>query len=338
MVALARLENRLSDAFDPDSYRMTIGEHLEELRRRLVLGLVGFVIAMALCLAFGHRLTHFFISPYIHAVKARGMNPQMAYREMAEVFTVTIKVATIVALTVSGPWLLYQFWQFIAAGLYPHERRYVTRYLPLSITLLVAGMAFVYFLILPWTIGFLLDFGESFTADEVFTAPAKVDVPDPRLVSVLQGDPVSPLEGQIWMNALERRMKVFAGGKTVVLDTSTGGPFRPQVTLSDYVDTVLMMLLAFGLSFQMPLLVLALERVGLVEVRTLQAGRRYVYLAVAIVAAAITPGDFILTTFALAVPLALLYELGIWLATFRPRLQRTDINAGSNHTNTPRVG
>jgi sec-independent protein translocase protein TatC len=242
----------------------------------------------------------------------------MAYREMGEVFTVTIKVATIGALTLSGPWLLYQFWQFVAAGLYPHERRYVTRYLPLSITLLVCGMAFVYFLILPWTIRFLLDFGESFTADEVFATPARVEVPDPKFVTVLQGDPASPLEGQVWVNALERQMKVFVGGRAAVLETGSGGLFKPQVTVSDYVDTVLMMLLAFGLSFQMPLLVLALERVGLVEVSTLKAGRRYVYLLVAIVAAAITPGDFILTTFALAVPLALLYELGIWLATFRP--------------------
>ena len=318
MVAFARSPDRLSPPdFDPDAYRMSVGEHLEELRRRLIYGLLGFVAALVVCLALGHRLTEFFIAPYIDAVKARGMNPQMAYRELAEVFTVTIRIATICALAASGPWLLFQFWRFVAAGLYPHERRHVTRYLPLSIALLVGGMLFVYFLILPWTISFLLGYGESFEADETVAASAKVDVPDPRFVSVLKGDPVNPLEGQIWVNALEHRMKVFDGRKAVVLQTTSGGLLAPQVTLSDYIDTVMTMLIAFGLSFQLPLLVLALERIGVVDVRTLKAGRGYVYLGLAIVAAVITPGDFIGTMLALTVPLALLYELGIWLATFR---------------------
>jgi sec-independent protein translocase protein TatC len=318
MVAFARPSERLSSAFDPDAYRMSIGEHLEELRRRLAYGLVGFAVAMVVCLAMGHRLTEFFIAPYIRTVIARGLNPQMAYREMAEVFTVTIKVATVCALVLSGPWLLFQFWRFIAAGLYPHERKHVTRYLPLSITLLVGGVLFVYFLVLPWTISFLLGYGESFRADNLIGPAAKVDVADPKFVSVLQGDPARPLAGQVWINALEHRMKYFDGKQVMAMWGGSGGLLMPQITLADYIDTVLIMLLTFALSFQLPLVVLALERVGMVRVETLKAGRRYVYLIVAIIAAAITPGDFVGTMLALAVPLALLYELGIWLATFRP--------------------
>jgi sec-independent protein translocase protein TatC len=317
MVAFARPADRLSSAFDPDACRMSIGEHLEELRRRLIYGLVGFAVAMAVCLAFGHRLTELFIAPYIHAVRAHGMSTQMAYRELAEVFAVTIKIATICALAVSGPWLLYQFWRFVAAGLYPHERRHVTRYLPLSIVLLVGGMLFVYLLVLPWTINFLLGYGESFRADDLLPPAAKVHVPDPKFVSVLAGDPASVSEGQVWFDETEHRLKLFAGGKVRALVTASAGLFQPQVTLADYIDTVLAMLLAFGLSFQLPLLVLALERVGIFDVGTLKAGRKYVYLLAAVVAAAITPGDFVGTMLALAVPLALLYELGIWLASFK---------------------
>ena len=318
MVAFARSADRtFPPPFDPDACRMSVGEHLEELRRRLVYGLLGFVVALVVCLTLGHRLTEFFIAPYIHAVKAKGMNPQMAYRELAEVFTVTVRIATICALAASGPWLLLQFWRFVAAGLYPHERRYVTRYLPLSIALLVGGMLFVYFLVLPWTISFLLGYGESFKSDQVLASPARVEVPDPKFVSVIKGDPANPAEGQIWVNTLEHRVKLFAGGKVAVLQTTSGGLLAPQVTLSDYIDTVMTMLLAFGLSFQLPLLVLALERIGVVGVSTLKAARGYVYLGLAVIAAVITPGDFIGTMLALAVPLALLYELGIWLATFR---------------------
>ena len=77
---------------------------------------------------------------------------------------------------------------------------------------------------------------------------------------------------------------------------------------------VLGMLIIFGLSFQMPLVVLALERIGIADVSALKAGRRYVYFVLVIVAAVITPGDVITATVALMVPLNLLYELGIWLA------------------------
>jgi sec-independent protein translocase protein TatC len=75
-------------------------------------------------------------------------------------------------------------------------------------------------------------------------------------------------------------------------------------------------LVVFGLSFQMPLIVLALERTGIADIAALKAGRRYVYFALVVIAAVITPGDVITATMALLVPLILLYELGIWLAQF----------------------
>ena len=70
---------------------------------------------------------------------------------------VFIDISLISAAALASPWILYQLWQFVAAGLYPHERKYVTRYLPLSIALLISGMLFVYFLVLPWTLEFFID-------------------------------------------------------------------------------------------------------------------------------------------------------------------------------------
>ena len=78
------------------------------------------------------------------------------------------------------------------------------------------------------------------------------------------------------------------------------------------------MLLTFGLSFQLPLVVLALVRIGIVDIDQLKAFRRYVYFAITILAAAITPGDVITATILLMIPLIFLYELGIWLARVRP--------------------
>jgi sec-independent protein translocase protein TatC len=91
----------------------------------------------------------------------------------------------------------------------------------------------------------------------------------------------------------------------------------PHITLANYIDLVVGMLITFGLSFQLPLVVLALVRVGIVERQTLKEGRRYVYFGIAVLSAAITPGDTITATVLLTGPLVLLYELGIWLSRER---------------------
>jgi sec-independent protein translocase protein TatC len=93
----------------------------------------------------------------------------------------------------------------------------------------------------------------------------------------------------------------------------------PQISIDSYIDLVIGMLLTFGLSFQLPLVVMALAKVGIVEVETLKHMRKYVYFGLSILACAITPGDVITASVALTFPLVFLYEMGIWLAQFKPK-------------------
>src|SRR5688572_5092994 len=182
--------------FDPDHYRMTIGEHLEELRSRLVKGLIGFAIALVVCLFYGKsHVIPAFCQPLVQAQYERGINPQLIVDEVGEGFFVYISISMITAAVVSSPWMLYQLWQFVAAGLYPHERKYVTRYLPVSIGLLISGMLFVYFLVLPWSVEFFLDFNGNFfqlvanKPKQTTMTPAIALPPGAGQVPVLQGDP-----------------------------------------------------------------------------------------------------------------------------------------------------
>jgi sec-independent protein translocase protein TatC len=99
-----------------------------------------------------------------------------------------------------------------------------------------------------------------------------------------------------------------------VLRFSADNLIATEYKLDKYIDLVVGMLITFGLSFQLPLVVLALVRVGIVERETLKTARTYVYFGIAILSAAITPGDTITATVLLTGPLILLYELGIWLA------------------------
>src|SRR6266576_3601140 len=138
--------------FDPDSYRMTVGEHLEELRWRMVLALIGFAVVLGVCLFFGTEVLSAFCAPLVNTLAKHDINPQVVTDEVGEGFMTFIEISVICATALASPWILYQLWQFVAAGLYEHERKYVTRFLPLSLTLLVTGMLFVYFLVLPWTL------------------------------------------------------------------------------------------------------------------------------------------------------------------------------------------
>lgn len=294
---------------------MTIGEHLEELRARIILALIGFVLVFVLCLIFvkGYVIPAF-CQPLTTVMMENELNPAMFTQGVSDGFMVYIKVSLISALALSSPWLVFQMWMFIASGLYAHERQIVTKYVPLSITLLISGMAFVYFLVLPWTLRFFLAFTVEIPLPASYTPNASVASTQPTMVEVLEGDPIDKHKGQYWFNRLDGRLKIFLGDKVRVMAYLPENLVSPMITLPGYIDLVFGMLITFGLSFQLPLVVMALTAIGIVERDVLKESRRYVYFAMAIVAAAITPGDLITATVALTVPLCLLFELGIWLA------------------------
>jgi sec-independent protein translocase protein TatC len=304
--------------FDPEDFRMTIGEHLDELRIRLFKGVAGFFVACVICFIFGEHVTRWFIKPFIEACNRNEIDPRMYTREVAESFMTYIKIVMISAATLAGPWMLYQVWQFIAAGLYPKERKYVTKYLPLSITLLITGMAFLYFYVLPLMIEFFLSFGlgGAFPLSHPLPIPADATTRPTIRLPFLQEDPKDAPAGAIWIDAKTGLIKISPRqGKIRVLPYGTDSLVSPQITMADYIDMVVGLLLSFGLAFQMPLVVLALNKVGIMSIETLKKWRRVVYFSMTILAACIVP-DVATGMVALLIPLILLYEMGILLAVW----------------------
>ena len=309
-------KDKESNGFDPDQYRMTVGEHLEELRWRLILALGGFAIVLAVCLFFGTDVLSAFCAPLVNVLAKHDINPQVVTDEVGEGFMTFIEISVISATALASPWILYQIWQFVAAGLYPHERKYVTRYLPLSISLLVSGMLFVYFLVLPWTIEFFITFstGIPLRLAQQTSMVAPPTTQPLMQVPILKGQPKDIPDGGLYFDRADMRLKLFINGSPRVIAINSNQLIAPEIKLSTYIDLVVGMLITFGLAFQLPLVVLALERIGIIQVEQLKSARRYVYFGMSILAAAITPGDVVTATVALIVPLCALYELGIWLA------------------------
>jgi len=232
--------------------RLTLVEHLEELRGRIVVSLAIFGVALALCFWQNHLLLEIASGPLPHAHK------KLLTFGVTEPFTTTITVAAYGAIILSLPFVLYELYAYVLPAFSDAERRVVLPILLLAPVLFLAGVVFAYFAVMPAAVHFLLGFNDS--------------------------------------------------------------QFNVQVRARDYYSFFSMTMLACGVVFELPLAIVAVTRLGIVKVEQLSANRRYAYLLIAIVAAAL-PGVDPVSMLIEMVPLLLLYELSILLARVfgRPR-------------------
>lgn len=303
---------------DPDEYRMSLGDHLEELRSRLIRAIWGFVVAFVGCLIIGKdTVLAFFCKPLLDVLRDYDLNTQLYSTDASDTFTLYLRVSAILACVVASPWMLYQLWQFVAAGLYPNERKTVTKFIPLSILLLSTGVVFAFFVVLPWTLQFFIYFTSDINLPSSYEPVATTQSAEVFKIPLLLGDPVTTEDGQMWINLVQNRVKLSIHGEIRTLQFGPENLVAPIITIPGYISLVLMTILLFALSFQLPLVILALARIGIVDAVELKAMRKVVYFVLVIVAAVITPGDVVTATVALIFPLIGLYELGIWLARSR---------------------
>jgi sec-independent protein translocase protein TatC len=236
---------------EPLETTMTLGEHLEELRLRLILALIGLAVTVGLCLCFGTAIIAFIERPYIEAM---GIKARLQSLAPADGFTSYMQISVISGLVLASPWIIYQAWMFISSGLYPHEKRYVYIVTPFSAGLFIAGALFFVFVIAPVTLKFLVMFNKQ------------------------------------------------------VLGVDS------NFTFQNYVSFITIMMLIFGLAFQTPIAIFFLVKTGLVSIEAMTRSRRFVIFGIVILAAVATPGSDAFSLFSLAIPLYLLFELGIVLS------------------------
>jgi sec-independent protein translocase protein TatC len=196
----------------------------------------------------------FFAADMIHVVRGSTVQIDQSLVSLAPLETLTIffMVCLVSGLVLASPWVFYQIWAFVAAGLYRHERRYVKKYLPFSLGLFLAGVFLCFLFVLPITLKFLLQFN-------------------------------------VWLGV------------------------APTLRLSEWMGFATILPLIFGIAFQTPLVMLFLERISVFTVADFRAKRKMAILVITIAAAVLTPGQDPFSMLLLAVPMILLYELGILL-------------------------
>lgn len=225
--------------------RLSLVEHLDELRSRLIVCAAAFGVALALCFWQNHLLLEIASGPL------PGDHKLLLTFGVTEPFTTTLTVAAYGAIILSLPVLIYQAYAYVLPAFSDAERRIALPIMLLAPVLFLAGVAFAYFIVMPAAVKFLLNFNDS--------------------------------------------------------------QFNVQVRARDYYSFFSTTMLAGGIVFQLPLAILAVTRLGIVSVRQLRANRRYAYLAIALIAAAL-PGVDPVSMLIEMVPLLALYELSILLA------------------------
>ena len=312
---------------------MSLGEHLNELRRRLIYALLGLAPIFIVGLIFAQRLLDLLIRPMQEALKHEGLAGSLQATGVFETFGTYILLAVLITVVFGFPWILYQAWRFVAPGLFDTEKRFAHILLPMSVALTVLGVAFMYKVILPILLSFFVHFTTGIGNQSVETAPVPDGIVLPVL-PVLEKDPLEPTVGQMWINSTIREQRVCLpgeDGKVTVFGTPLikAAGIMQQPKVREYVDQLVGLALAFAGAFQAPVIVLLLGWVGIVDIPMLKKYRKYVLFIVVVVSAAITPPDP-LSIFLLAVPLYGLFELGVFLLGIFPRRARVKHADGVN--------
>lgn len=301
---------------------MSFGDHLEDLRKRVFLAVVGIIPIFAVAFFFGRPLLGILIKPALEKLHEGGQPPVLQATSPFETFGTVVQIALVVTVLVGAPWILYQLWRFVSPGLYAHEKRIAYLLIPFSGVLTVASMLFLYFAILPVILAFFIGFNAAVSGEH--TAPG-VSLPDGMVlptVPILEGDPIDPPVGSVWINEPLMQQRVYFGeknGKPMILvaqlTTQTG--ILQQYRISEYIKTLLNMGLAFGIAFQTPVVIVMLGWVGLLDPKAMGKWRKHAIVICAILGALLTPADPV-SMILLAVPLYLLYELGLFILRVMP--------------------
>ncbi len=220
-------------------------DHLGELRKRLITCVVAVGVGFIVAYCFKEWLFNFLTHPLISAMKP---GEKLIYTNLPEAFFTYLRVALLAGVVLAAPVIIYQFWIFVAPGLYHKERRMLGPILFFSVLFFMGGAIFGYVVVFPLGFRFFL----SFATDTI----------------------------------------------------------RPLPTMSEYLSLASTFLLAFGLIFELPLVIVFFVKLGIISIDFLTKNRKYAILVFFIIAAILTPPDVVSQTL-MAVPMIALYEIGI---------------------------
>ena len=249
--------------------QMTFFEHLAELRKRIINSLYAIGAGAFIGVWVAKYFIDWITRPIIKALTDAHLNAHLFYTHPAGYLNTYLTLGVYIGIVLASPVVLYQIWLFVAPALYKHERSAVTSFLFSTVFLFIGGIAFGYFVSLPYILKFLVSF---------------------------QGN---------------------------------AGPIAPMITVNEYFDLVLMILLGLGLVFELPVLIFVLSMFGIVTPGFLWRNIRYALLIIAVVAAVITPTPDVTTMLIVMALMMALYFVGMGVSALVLRKKRRALETES---------
>jgi sec-independent protein translocase protein TatC len=255
-------------------------EHLAELRTRLIRSVLAFVVGMVAMFTVAEPILEFISQPLAEVLRARGEDARLIFTAPQEKFFVLIRISIIMGFAVSFPVIAHQLWRFVAPGLYKSEQGAILPFLVASPVLFALGAAFAHYVVTPLAMNFFIGFSDAI----------------PALANLVAGEgtfenPEAAAEEGI--------QTVFLG------------------SVRESLDLAIKFIFAFGLCFQLPVLLTLLGKAGLVNVR------KWAVVGILTLAALVTPPDVITQVILFTVVYGL-YEISIQLVRIveRQRIRR----------------
>ena len=234
-----------------EDYKMSLTDHLMELRKRLVRCVIILFIGFGACYYYKDFIFDIVTRPLVQVLPK---NSYLIYTGLTEAFFVYMKLAFFASLIITCPFIIYQIWKFISPALHSTEKKYVLPFVLFSTLLFISGVLFGYFIALPPAFEFFVSFNNQY--------------------------------------------------------------LQSMISFSDYISLFVTFLLGFGLSFELPVFIFFLAKLGIVNAQMLSKQRKYAILVIFIVAAILTPSPDALSQILMAIPLMFLYELSIFISKF----------------------
>lgn len=227
--------------------KMTLMQHFSELRRRILWTALVFLVSFAFGWIVSDKVELFLSMPLMNVWN----DAALLYTEISDGLMIQFSLATLVALVITIPVLLWNLWAYVAPGLHKNEKQFLLPIFILSPLLFIIGAAFAFYILFPFVFKFFIELNES------------------------------------------------ASVPTVLLPSIKG-----------YLAFSIAMLKVFGIAFQLPLILVGLNKVGILSKSSAVKSRRYVIIGVFVLAAMLTPPD-ILSQILLALPMILLFEVSL---------------------------
>lgn len=234
-----------------EDIKMSLTEHLTELRKRLSNALIALGVGFAVCYYFKDWLFAIITKPLTDALPK---SSYLIYTGLTQAFFTYMKIAFFASLVATSPFIFYQVWRFVSPALLPREKKFVIPFVLSSTLLFVGGIVFGYFIVLPPAFKFFVSFNNQY--------------------------------------------------------------LQAMISFNEYLSLFIKFLLGFGLSFQLPVLIFFLAKLGIVTDKLLSKNRKYAILLMFVAAAILTPSPDALSQILMAIPLLFLYEMSIFVAKF----------------------